>query len=90
MDYNLKIIHEPGTLNHTDALSQCPDFDDGKGDNADITALSDELFIRHMETITIYKEVAEAQKGDQGRQIEEWVTKHKLEFVDGLWFKMEN
>jgi hypothetical protein len=33
VDYNLKIIHELGTLNHTDALSQCPDFDDGKGDN---------------------------------------------------------
>ena len=38
-DYNLKIIHKPGTLNQADALSRRPDYDDGKDDNTNTTAL---------------------------------------------------
>jgi hypothetical protein len=40
-----------------------------------------------MEIITIYEKVAKVQKGEQGKQVEEWVTEHKLEFINGLWFK---
>ena len=45
-DYNLKLVHIPGTTNKADALSQRPDFDDGTNDNQDVTVLPPELFIR--------------------------------------------
>jgi hypothetical protein len=44
-DYNLEIHHRPGPLNKADALSQQPDYDDGKEDNKDVTPLPSSLFI---------------------------------------------
>lgn len=52
--------------NCADALSWRPDFNDRKEDNISITALSDKLFIKHINTITLYKNAAEVQKGKMG------------------------
>ena len=56
-DYNLKIVHKPGNTNRTDALSRRLDFDDGMGDNENITALPDQLFINHINTTSLFEEV---------------------------------
>ena len=62
VDYNLKIVHKPGNTNQADALSRQPDFNDGMGDNENITALPDQLFINHINTANLYKEVRKQQK----------------------------
>src|SRR6267142_2840912 len=59
-NYNLKIIHKPGTLNQADALSRRPDYDNGKDDNTNTTALPDDLFIKHINSLTLYEKVPTA------------------------------
>src|SRR5882672_1534515 len=86
-DYNLKIIHKPGALNCADALSQQPDYDDGKDDNTNTTALPDDLFIKHINSLTLYEKVATAQHQQQGEEIKNWAKQHTLNSTNHHWFK---
>lgn len=53
-DYDINLVHRAGKLNKADALSRQPDYNNGHKDNADITALPDNLFVRHLETLDIH------------------------------------
>jgi len=77
-NYNLKIIHKSEALNHTDALSRWPNYDNGKDDNTNTTALPDDLFIKHINSLTLYEKVAMEQYGQKGEQIKNWATQHTL------------
>ena len=44
VDYNFTLVQVLGTTNKADALSRCPDFNDGSTDNSDITVLPPHLF----------------------------------------------
>jgi hypothetical protein len=87
-DYNIKIIHKPGVNNRADALSCRPDYDDGKGDNENITALPDHLFINHMDSLTLYEKVAAAQENDAST-VQSWAKANNLESNNHHWFKDE-
>ena len=86
-DYNLKIIHKPGTLNRADALSRQPDYNDRKDDNTNTTALPDDLFIKHIDSLTLYEKVATAQHQQLGEDIKNWAKQHTLNSTNHHWFK---
>ena len=44
-DYNFIIKHIPGESNKSDALSHCPDYDQGMNDNTNVTILPPHLFV---------------------------------------------
>jgi hypothetical protein len=51
-EYNFEIRHIKGISNRrADALSQCPDYDQGQDDNQDVTVLPEQVFIREMEVL---------------------------------------
>ncbi len=52
-DYNYLLVHKPGASNHADALSHCPDFDDGSRDNDHTLILSPHLFIDAATTTSV-------------------------------------
>jgi hypothetical protein len=60
-DYNFELKHIAGPANHADALSWCPDYDDGSNDNEDIVALLDHLFLHQVSTVTLWDKVSQAQ-----------------------------
>ena len=60
-DYHFCLIHKPGVQNHADALSQCPDFDDGEHDNENVIVLPDTLFINVLHTVDLEQQCREVQ-----------------------------
>jgi hypothetical protein len=52
-NYNLQVQHHPGTLNRADTLSRCPDYDDRKEDNKEVTPLPSELFNTKLQSISL-------------------------------------
>jgi phosphohistidine phosphatase SixA len=65
---------------------QQPDYDDGKGDNENITALLNHLFINHMDSLTLYEKVAAAQENDAST-VQSWAKANNLESNNHHWFK---
>jgi hypothetical protein len=61
-DFPLELHHIARKKNQADPLSQCLDFDDGKGDNEEVTALPDELFARAIKATAIDQMIQEAQR----------------------------
>ena len=86
-DFNIKLQHLPGTKNRADPLSRRPDYDDGTGDNEQVTALPDELFARVMETTALDQQVRRQQRSDEN-QILEWQKRYQdIRKDDGEWRK---
>jgi hypothetical protein len=52
-DYNFKLKHIVGPTNSVDALSWCPNYDDGLNNNEDVVALPDHLFLHQVSTVTL-------------------------------------
>jgi hypothetical protein len=85
-DYNVKIIHKLGVNNSADALLHQPDYGNGKGDNENITALPDHLFINHMDSLTLYEKVSTVQ-GNDASTVQSWAKTNNLESNNHHWFK---
>ncbi len=60
-DYNYLLVHTPGVSNHADALSRCPDFDDGSRDNDHTLVLPPHLFIDAATTTSLDEHVQASQ-----------------------------
>ena len=56
--------HLPGTQNHADGLSCCPDYNDGSNDNEHVIALPDHVFIHSASVDSLWGHVAAAQEND--------------------------
>jgi len=80
-EYNVVLQHIPGKANgHADALSQCPNYDQGTRDNENVTVLPDTLFIHSL--------VIEEPLYDQKKStIHKWTDAHKLKEFGGKWYK---
>jgi hypothetical protein len=81
-EFPIKIHHIKGKTNgHADALSRRPDYDQGEHDNANITVLPDQLFIRSLIEIG-------AEHDEQEEQIlTKWIDVHELKKIDKVWYK---
>jgi hypothetical protein len=63
-DFNYELKHIAGTRNWADPLSRRPDHDDGKGDNEDMIALPDEVFVRTLSLSAFDQRIVEkARRG---------------------------
>ena len=52
-DYDIELKHLPGIKNCANPLSRRPDHDNGSGDNKNVIALPDKLFIKMIETTVL-------------------------------------
>ena len=77
-DFNLELQHIPGTANKADALSQCPDHNDGSQDNKEVVALPDSLFVRSLDLTVFDEEVKRKQKANQ-ETYEQWKEKYQCD-----------
>ena len=78
-DFNIELQHLPGTKNRADPLSRRPNYDDGTGDNEQVTALPNEIFARVMETTALDQQIYCQQGKDKG-WLREWQKKYQ-----GIW-----
>jgi hypothetical protein len=86
-DFHYQLKHIPGAHNWADALSRKPDHDDGSGDNDQMVALPDELFLRAVFTMMLDASLRREQK-EKLHQIEEWRNKyHLVRGEDHTWYK---
>jgi len=47
----------------------------------------DDLFIKHIDSLTLYKKVAITQHQQQGEEIKNWAKQHTLNSTNHHWFK---
>jgi hypothetical protein len=81
-EFPIKIHHVKGKSNgRANALSQRPDYNQGEQDNANVTVLPDQLFVRALVEIGM-----EHDKQDE-QVLRKWVDTHKLKKIDGIWYK---
>jgi len=86
-DFNIKLQHLPGTKNCVDPLSRWPDYNNGTGNNKQVTALPDELFARIVETMALDQQVQRQQQSDEN-QILEWQKQYQDIWKDDReWWK---
>ena len=76
-NYYFKLIHKPGTQNHADALSQCPDHDNETEHNSDVVVLPPEVFANATSTTQIDERVMAQQLAHQAT-LEEWANPSNL------------
>jgi len=80
-EYNVVLRHIPGKANgRADALSRCPDYDQGTHDNENVTVLPDSLFIC---SLIIDKPCYEQKM----LTIRKWTDAHQLKEFGGKWYK---
>jgi hypothetical protein len=81
-EFPIKIHHIKGKTNgRANTLSRRPDYDQGEHDNANVTVLPDQLFIRSLIEIG-------AEHDKQEEQIlTKWIDAHELKKVDEIWYK---
>jgi hypothetical protein len=86
-DFPLELWHITGKKNWADPPSWYPDFDDGTGDNEEVTALPDELFAWTIKAAAIDQMIQEAQ-GCHASILSKWAEAYEdLEcHDDGLWY----
>jgi hypothetical protein len=85
-DYDFKLVYKPGTANKADHLSRRPDYDTGTNDNEDVVVLPPHLFVNAVNTLSLEREVYEAQK-EYEEEIEELRKTHPFDQVNGHWFR---
>jgi len=80
-EYNVVLCHIPGKANgQADALSRCPDYDQGTRDNENVMVLPNSLFIHSL----IIEEPLYEQKM---LTIRKWTDAHRLKEFNGKWYK---
>jgi hypothetical protein len=80
-EYNFEICHIKGTANRqADALSRCPDYDQGQNDNQNVTVLLEQVFVRALEVVNDYAK----QNEDT---LKAWVDPHQLKKHQDTWYK---
>jgi hypothetical protein len=84
-DFNYELKHIAGTKNWADPLSRRPDHDDGKGDNENMIALPDEVFVRTLALTAFDQQIVERQKDDEA-MLGAWKEQHTIQGDDnGVW-----
>jgi hypothetical protein len=84
-EFNIELKHIPGTTNgQADALSRCPDYDQGEKDNEGITVLPEPLFIR---TGTSLSYIPEDPPEQNEAILQPWIDPHNLKKINGEWWK---
>jgi ribonuclease HI len=72
LEYNFEICHIKGTSNRrADALSRCPDYNQGQDDNQDVTVLPEQIFIRATEILPDHTTQKESM-------IKPWINPYQL------------
>jgi hypothetical protein len=80
-EYNFEIRHIKGTANgRVDALSRRPDYNQGQGDNQNITVLPEHIFTRAMEVLPNPLVQDEST-------LNPWIDLHQLKQHQGIWYK---
>ena len=76
-EYNVVLRHIPGKANGcTNALSRCPDYNQGGKDNENVTVLPNHMFIRSLT-------IKESNNGQKMSLIQKWTDAHKLKEFGG-------
>ena len=83
-NYNIEIHHCPGPLVRADALSQRPDYDEGKEDNNEVTPLPPSLFAEQLRTTTLDALIETDHKENRDEYSKLQETHHWKEEA-GLW-----
>ena len=82
-EFNIELCHIAGTTNgQADALSRCPDYDQGEEDNNNVMVLPDHLFIKA--TISVDYWPPESQ---DITMLHPWINAHNLKETNGEWYK---
>jgi hypothetical protein len=83
-EFDIELQHIPGKSNgQADALSRCPDYDQGEHDNENITVLLEKLFVKSGTTT-----YTPANTPDQDKLILTlWIDPHNLKKIEGTWWK---
>ena len=84
-DYNFVLVHKPGTSNHADHLSRCPDYDTGNTDNEDIMVLPPHLFVNTTNLLSMEQRVYDEQ-GEHEEQMKNLQKEHPIDLVNQKWF----
>jgi hypothetical protein len=80
-EYDFEIRHIKGIANkRADALSRCPDYDQGQNDNQDVTVLPEQVFARAMEVIPDHM-------AQNKTTLKPWIDPHQLKQHQGIWYK---
>jgi hypothetical protein len=83
-EFDIELCHIPGKSNgQADALSRCPDYDQGERDNENVTVLPEHLFIQSGAT-TYQAEAPAVQNEDI---LHPWIDPHRLKKINGEWWK---
>jgi hypothetical protein len=79
--YNIEIHHIQGKSNVcADALSRRPDYDQGMGDNTNVTVLPESMFARAMMVM--------APQYQQNKEVlKPWIDLHQLKLIHNIWYK---
>jgi len=90
--YNILLEYKPGTTNHTNALSQQPDYEGPNPDNEDVLVWPNEYFCKHHMSIKVFnidsihnnidQKVKHAQYPKQ-ETLKQWAPVHNLTLQDG-------
>jgi hypothetical protein len=81
-EFPIKIHHVKGKSNGcADALLRRPDYDQGEHDNANVTVLPDQLFIRSLIKIRVEHDEQEEHI------LTKWIDAHELKKIDEVWYK---
>jgi hypothetical protein len=84
-DFNYKLKHIAGTKNWADPLSRRPDHNDGKGDNENMIALPNEVFVRTLALTAFDQQIVKRQKDDEAI-LGVWKEQHTIQGDDnGVW-----
>jgi hypothetical protein len=82
-EFDIELHHIPGKNNgRADALSRCPDYDQGERDNENVIVLPDNVFVNTGSTT--FEPPRAAQNEDILRP---WVDPHQLKEINGEWWK---
>jgi hypothetical protein len=82
--FDIELHHVPGKNNGwADALSRCPDYDQGEHDNENIVVLPEHIFIQSGMTTYVPKPCL-TQNEDI---LHPWIDPHGLKKINGEWWK---
>jgi hypothetical protein len=83
-EFDIELHHIPGKNNgQADALSRCPDYDQGENNNENIMVLPEHVFIQS--GMTTY--ASEPQVTQDEDILRPWIDPHHLKKIDGEWWK---
>jgi hypothetical protein len=84
-DYDFTLVHFPGTVNKSDALSRRPDYPQGSEDNDNMTVLPPHLFARAT-TFSSIDDRTRACQLCQQNLLKQWATIFPLKIINDLYW----